>query len=51
MTSLGSYVWSSSENTIYSHLFVGGTATFETAGGVKIALTSKYPWNAPLPTR
>ena len=45
MTSLGSYVWSSSENTIYSHLFVGGTATFETAGGVKIALTSKYPWN------
>lgn len=45
MTSLGSYVWSSSEDTIYSHLFVGGTATFETAGGVKIALTSKYPWN------
>ena len=45
MTSLGSYVWSSSEDTIYSHLFVGGTASFETAGGVKIALTSKYPWN------
>ena len=45
MTSLGSYVWSSSEDTIYSHLFVGGTAIFETAGGVKIALTSKYPWN------
>ena len=45
MTSLGSYVWSSSEDTIYSHLFVGGMASFETAGGVKIALTSKYPWN------
>lgn len=44
MTSLGSYVWSSDENTIYSHLFVGGMASFETAGGVAISLKSEYPW-------
>lgn len=37
------------EDTIHSHL--SGTAIFETAGGVKIALTSKYLWNGSVTTR
>ena len=44
MTSLGTYAWASGQDTIYSHLFIGGTARFETAGGVEIAMDSRYPW-------
>lgn len=44
LTSLGSYAWSFNEDTIYSHLFVGGTASFEIGGGVTVTLKSLYPW-------
>lgn len=44
LTSLGSYVWSSGKDVIYSHLFVGGKAHFNTAGGAEISLETRYPW-------
>lgn len=44
LTSLGSYVWSCGKETIYSHLFIGGTARFDMAGGVEISLDTRYPW-------
>ena len=46
--SLASYAWAENETTIYSHLFVGGTAKFQTAGGVTVQLTSNYPWDGNL---
>lgn len=48
LTSLGSYVWSSNEDTVYSHLFVGGNASFLIGKGVDIALESRYPWDGEL---
>ena len=39
--SLGKYAWSESESTIYSHLFIGGQASFEKA---QIQVKSSYPW-------
>lgn len=44
MTSLGTYVWSSNEDTVYSHLFIGGEASFDIGEGVTISLESHYPW-------
>jgi DUF1680 family protein len=41
LTSLGTYAWSENENTIYSHLFIGGRVTLKNAD---ITLTTKYPW-------
>lgn len=41
ITSLGKYAWSENETTLYSHLFVGQTASFKT---VDICVESKYPW-------
>lgn len=40
--SLGKYVWSESENTIYSHLYIGGKASFSKAD---ILVDSNYPWD------
>jgi DUF1680 family protein len=41
LTSLGQYAWSSSKDTIYSHLYIGGTAKFDMA---KVTIDSKFPW-------
>lgn len=48
ITSLSSYVWASNGDCVYSHLFIGGTASFDTAGGVKVTLESRYPWDGGL---
>lgn len=48
LTSLGSYAWAGNESTIFSHLFVGGKASFSLAGGVDVALKSNYPWDGNL---
>ena len=48
MTSLGSYIWSSNDNTVYSHLFIGSHCRTETAGGVSIRLSGHYPWSGTL---
>ncbi len=41
ITSLGEYLWSEAENTVYSHLFVGNTADTALA---RIVLETAYPW-------
>ena len=41
MMSLGKYAWSCSEDTIYSHLYLGGSASFAQA---VINVESSYPW-------
>ena len=41
--SLGKYAWSESEDTIYSHLYLGGQASFDQAD---IEVESSYPWEA-----
>ena len=41
--SLGKYAWSESEDTIYSHLFIGGQAAFDKAD---IEVKTTYPWEA-----
>jgi len=41
LTSLGKYIWSETEDTIYSHLFIGGEASFEKTD---IKVESSFPW-------
>ncbi len=42
LMSLGKYCWDESEDTIYSHLFVGQEAKLEHAD---VTVESEYPWN------
>ena len=44
LLSLGQYAWGESEDTIYAHMFLGGSADFKVAGGVTIDCDSKYPY-------
>lgn len=41
ITSLGSYTWSESDTTIYSHLFIGQKASLKKAD---VMVESQYPW-------
>lgn len=41
ITSLGKYAWDEDAQTIYSHLFIGGTGAFAKAD---IRVESSYPW-------
>lgn len=41
VTSLGTYAWSESQTTLYSHLFLGQTAEFDKA---VVTVESSYPW-------
>ena len=41
--SLGEYAWGESDDTVYAHLFLGGSADFNAAGGVTIECDSNYP--------
>lgn len=41
--SLGRYAWGENEDTIFAHLYLGGEAHFDCAGGVGIECNSKYP--------
>lgn len=45
LTSLGQYIWSESVDTIYSHLYIGGTSKLELA---TITLASQYPWKGDI---
>jgi len=46
LASLGDYMYSVSDNTLYSHLFVGGTAQVEIAGQqLVIKQHSQLPWH------
>lgn len=52
LTSLSAYAWGESSNltgtgsdTVYSHLYIGGTFTTKAGGGVTIETQTGYPWN------
>ena len=45
IASLGKYLWSESEDTVYSHLFIGSEA--ETRHG-RIRMESGYPWQGKI---
>lgn len=45
LTALGKYAWDETEDTIYSHLFIGQKAEFEKA---KITVESNYPWQGKI---
>lgn len=44
ITAYGKYAWGENEDTIYSHLYLGGTFTSEKIPGVAIHVESNYPW-------
>lgn len=45
LSSLGSYIYTASEDTLFTHLYVGGSVT-ESFGGkeVKLSMSSELPW-------
>jgi len=43
LMSIGIYAWGESTDTVFAHLFMGGTADFSIAGGVEITCDSNYP--------
>ncbi|MDT8715115.1 glycoside hydrolase family 127 protein [Clostridium sp. 19966] len=45
LTSLGEYIYTSSENTVYTHLYIGGEAKMELEGeDITILQETDYPW-------
>lgn len=44
MTSLGQYAWGENEDTIFSHIYLGGKAEFSCTGGIEVDCKSSYPW-------
>jgi uncharacterized protein len=45
LASLGQYVYSSDEDTVYTHLYIGGTADMEISGGkLRLIQENNYPW-------
>jgi DUF1680 family protein len=49
IASLGTYVHSSRENSLYTHLFVGSKTTLTLAGTeVEINMETDYPWDGPV---
>ncbi|MDD3279023.1 MAG: glycoside hydrolase family 127 protein [Lachnospiraceae bacterium] len=42
LPSLGRYAWGENADTIYSHLFVGGSYVSQAAGGMRVTVTSEY---------
>lgn len=49
ITSLGQYLYSQSEDTIYVHQYVSSDAKFNVAGAeIHLAQTSNYPWDGEI---
>lgn len=44
LASLGRYVYGSDDRSVWCHLYIGGSASFETAGGVTLRQQTDYPW-------
>lgn len=45
LASLGQYIYSVKENTIYTHLYIGGEVEVETSeGNIRMKQDSRYPW-------
>ena len=45
LTSLAEYAWSETEDAVYSHLYVGGELDLTESKGVKIHVTTGYPYD------
>jgi len=45
LTSIAEYAWSETEDTIYSHLYVGGELDVSDTKGVKISVQTGYPYD------
>ncbi len=49
LSSLGSYIYTASEDTLYTHLFVGGRVSQQFSGKeLKMELDSKLPWEGKM---
>lgn len=48
ITALSKYAWGENGNTIYSHLYLGGTFTSKTIPGVEVHVKSEYPWTGKI---
>ena len=48
ITAYGKYAWGENEDTIYSHLYLGGLFTSEKIPGVAIHVESDYPWEGKI---
>lgn len=42
LSSLGKYAWGENDDTVYSHLFVGGSYSSKAAGGMRVDMKSDY---------
>lgn len=45
LTSVAEYAWSETEDTVYSHLYVGGELDLTESKGTKISVTTGYPYD------
>ena len=49
LASLGSYIYTVNDNTVYTHLYISGEAELDIAGGkVSIVQQTDYPWSGDL---
>ncbi len=49
LTSLNQYIYSFSEKTVYTHLYIGGEAEIEFADGkLKLRQENRYPWDGKI---
>jgi DUF1680 family protein len=49
IASLGEYIYSTSDNTIYTHLYIGGEAQIELNGqSIKLQQETNYPWDGDI---
>lgn len=49
LASLGEYIYTVHEGTLYTHLYIGGEAQLEVGGGkVKLKQASNYPWDGKI---
>jgi len=42
--SLGYYAWDENENTVFNHLYLGGSTDFQCGEGLRIDCKTGYPW-------
>lgn len=49
LASLGRYIYTVKDNTVYTHLYIGGESRIDVRGNaVKIAQQSNYPWDGDI---
>jgi Uncharacterized protein conserved in bacteria len=47
LTSLGEYIYSTKDNTIYTHLYIGGEANIDLEGSkIRLLEETDYPWDS-----